>query len=378
MDAVAGNMVFVLDHDPDVRMEVCHELSKVACAVRDFERGDDLIAALDQHPAVCVLEMEAPNRGGLDICKALRSAGDDKAHVILTSRNDNIQLRLSAFDVGCNDYFVKPLVPEELVCKIDTVLRTRAQLDSLSSRLDYATTTAFSAMSTMAEMGTVMNFMRGVFECRTSEQVAHQIIDACRQYDLNTLTAVSFDGVWSLFNAQGEAGPLEQSLLEHARSNDRITQFAGRLSISYPQVTLLVTNWPKCDDDGRAGRLRDHLAFVAEAANICLSVLQHDAKRLARTDTILQAVNGLMRMVDYLRERQEEQRNMAMRMIADQGEAIAQSFYRMGLSDAQEQTILNLVSGCGSEICEHLQSFGHDQARMLGGIIDTMKHLAED
>jgi CheY-like chemotaxis protein len=297
--------------------------------------------------------------------------------VILTSSDDDIQLRLTAFDVGCNDYCVKPLIPEEIMLKVDGILKAHAHLAALSQRLDYANTTAFSAMSTMAEMGTVMSFMRRVFDCTTAQQVAHEIISACRQYDLQSLVGICFDGQWQMLNDQGRAGPLECSLLEHARSNDRITQFAGRLSIGYPQVTLLVTNWPRSDDE-RAGRLRDHLAFVAEAANIRIAVLDHDSKRLARTDTILQAVNGLMRMVDYLRERQQEQREKAMRMVADQGEAIARSFYSMGLSDAQEATILNLVSRCGSDICAQMATFGLEQERMLEGIIETMHRLADD
>ncbi|GAA5159959.1 response regulator transcription factor [Viridibacterium curvum] len=373
----ARSAVFVLEQDADIRGEVCRELAKVSSDVRGFAKGDELMAALQDHPAVCLLDLEAPGRGGLEICRALRARGDDAAHVILTSTDDNIQMRLTAFDVGCNDYCVKPLIPEEIVSKVDDILKAHEQMAALSSQLQYATTTAFGAMNSLAEMGTVMKFMRDVFACHTVEAVARAIVEACNQYDLRSLVSCKLNDNIIMLNEHGSASPLESSLLEHASQNDRITQFSGRLSITYPLATMLITNWPHSDEE-RAGRLRDHLAFVVESANIRLGVLQHDARRLEKTEMILSAVNGLMRMVDYLRERQQVQRESAMRMVADQGEAIARSFYSMGLSDAQEAKILNLVSGCGTEICKQMASFGLEQERMLEGIIETMHRLADD
>ncbi len=257
------------------------------------------------------------------------------------------------------------------------MLKAHAQVAALSSQLDYAMSTAFSAMSTMAEMGTVMNFMREVFACDTPDQIVDLTIAACRDYELTTLVACRVGARSTEHNGSGAATPLESSLLEHARHHDRITQFSGRLSITYPHLTLLVTNWPKTEEE-RAGRLRDHLAFLAEAADIRCRVLEHDEKRLQRTETILGAVDGLMHMVGYLRERQQGQRENVMRMVAEQGDEIARSFYRMGLSDAQEATILNLVSGRGEDICRQMADFGLEQEKMLEGIIDTMKRLAED
>lgn len=377
MSTEGTHKVFVLEHDALERNEACEALARMKCEVRAFSKADELMAALDEDPDVCILELETPGANGLEICRSLRSRGNSRTHVILTSADDDMQQRLSAYDAGSNDYCVKPIAPEELGFKVDTVLRSRSELKELNARLNLASTTAFSAMTSMAEMGTVMSFMRGVFACKSFEHVAREIMDACRNYDLRTLVSVQFDGKWHDFNQQGKATPLENSLLEQARSNDRITQFAGRLSIGYPHVAILIMNFPR-DDEERAGRLRDHLAFVVEAANIRLTVLEQDAKRLARTEMILNAISGLMRMVDYLRERQQNQRNFAMRMIADQSEAIARSFYCMGLSDAQEQTILNLVTQYSGEICNQLQSFGQDQERMLEGIIDTMHSIADE
>jgi DNA-binding response OmpR family regulator len=377
MNLPARNLVFVLESDPVLRQELCSELIRANLNVREYSAPDTLLAALADKPAVCILPIDTPTCRGLDICRQLREQGDEDAHVIFSANIDNIQLRLSAFDAGGNDYSVKPLVPEEITRKIGALIKNHAQLAELSSSLHFANTAAFSAMSTMAEMGTVMSFMRAVFECQSAEDVAAQIMDACRQYDLQSLVAVQINNAWIMRSAHGNAGPLEQSLLEHARRNDRITQFAGRLSISYPSAILLITNWPKEDED-RAGRLRDHLAFVAEAAHIRLTVLQHDAQRLESANTILNAISGLRRMVDYLRERQSQQRDKTMRMVAEQGEAIAMSFYSMGLSDSQESTILSLVSACGGSICKEMEGFGLEQERMLEGIIETMNSLTEE
>lgn len=377
MNSPANNAVYLLENDATSREEMCGELLKAKIPVSSFSQAEDLLAAIQEPPAVYLLQQNAIGMSGLDICRQLRDHGNSSSHIILCADSDDIQLRLSAFDAGCNDYCVKPLIPEEIVRKVDAVIKTNERLLALSSSLEYANGAAFSAMSSMAEMGTVMNFMRTVFECASPEKIAQAIIATCQHYELSALVGLCYRRNWCLYNSQGAANSLESSLLEHARQNDRVTQFARRLSISYPHITLLITNWPK-DDADRAGRLRDHLALIAEAANIRVGVLQLESGRIDHANMILDAVNGLMRMVDYLRERQSAQRERAMRMVADQGEAIALSFYNMGLSDAQEETILSLVSGCGNSICEQMAAFGLEQEQMLEGIIETMKHLADE
>jgi len=48
---------------------------------------------------------------------------------------------------------------------------------------------------------------------------------------------------------QGDASPLEISVINHMVSMGRITDFKSRMSISYPHISLLVNNMPIEDPD---------------------------------------------------------------------------------------------------------------------------------
>jgi predicted TIM-barrel enzyme len=68
-------------------------------------------------------------------------------------------------------------------------------------------------------------------------------------------------------SSDGEASPLEVSVLEHLVTMGRLAQFKNRMVINFPAVSLLVRDMPQ-DDEERCGRLRDHLSMLVEAANV--------------------------------------------------------------------------------------------------------------
>ncbi|MBV5333424.1 response regulator, partial [bacterium] len=67
------------------------------------------------------------------------------------------------------------------------------------------------------------------------------------------------------YSSQGKCSPLETSILDHAKGMERIFQFHDRLAINYPGITLLALALPLENPD-QVGRLRDHLATLAEGA----------------------------------------------------------------------------------------------------------------
>ncbi|HEY0373866.1 MAG TPA: response regulator transcription factor [Amnibacterium sp.] len=84
-------------------------------------------------PVAIVLDVGLPGRDGLDICRALRAAGDWTPVVFVTARDDEID-RILGLELGADDYLTKPFSPRELVTRIRGLLR-RSALPSRSSPL---------------------------------------------------------------------------------------------------------------------------------------------------------------------------------------------------------------------------------------------------
>ena len=84
--------------------------------------GAQAIPAFRQEkPDLILLDLNLPNRDGVDICRAIRR--DSAVPIImLTARSDEMD-RLLGLELGADDYIVKPFSPREVVARVRAVLR---------------------------------------------------------------------------------------------------------------------------------------------------------------------------------------------------------------------------------------------------------------
>ncbi len=359
--------LFVVDDDPAARMIVNFELDDPAFHIVEFDRADACLAALDQGPDILLLDVEMPGMDGIALCRAIRAAGHDQAQVIFISSHDDLETRLAAYDAGGNDFMVKPYAPEELMRKVRVAERELMAKNGLSSQANYAQQAAFTAMSSMGEMGVVLDFMRKSFACTTTDALAESLFQALRQYSLHGLLEIR-DGERELcYSSQGVCSALEGSILGHARTLQRIFQFHDRLAINYPHVTLLILNLP-LDDPDRIGRLRDHLAILAEAGEARLIAMSSENQRLAQAEGIEDAVAELTHALAEVETRQGENRMHSLEATNRYMEELDRAFIHLGLSGTQEASLVSLARAAMSRIVDLL---GEDKS--LG---DSLRNIS--
>lgn len=91
--------------------------------VRD---GQSAEAALAANPYdLLLLDLGLPRKGGDEVLKSLRRAGNDIPTLIITAR-DAVSERIAGLDGGADDYVVKPFNLDELAARIRAVHRRRA------------------------------------------------------------------------------------------------------------------------------------------------------------------------------------------------------------------------------------------------------------
>src|SRR5215207_197224 len=71
---------------------------------------------------VLVLDVNLPGLDGFSLCRKLREAGDEVPVIFLTARDDPADLR-EGFTGGADDYLTKPFSLEELVLRVEAMLR---------------------------------------------------------------------------------------------------------------------------------------------------------------------------------------------------------------------------------------------------------------
>ena len=125
--------ILVVDDDRAVRESLRRSLTFNGYTV---ETAGDGLEALEKivadRPDMLVLDVMMPRLDGLEVCRRLRSAGDDIPILVLTAR-DSVSERVSGLDAGADDYLPKPFAMEELLARLRALSRRTTRDDDLDS-----------------------------------------------------------------------------------------------------------------------------------------------------------------------------------------------------------------------------------------------------
>jgi DNA-binding response OmpR family regulator len=94
-----------------------------------------LSLALSQPFDAIILDIMLPGRDGMSLCKALREARVNTPVLMLTAR-DTLEDKLQGFDVGTDDYLVKPFALPELVARIKVMIKRTHRVNTALSVAD--------------------------------------------------------------------------------------------------------------------------------------------------------------------------------------------------------------------------------------------------
>ncbi|MCB1889807.1 MAG: response regulator [Rhodocyclaceae bacterium] len=343
LSAGAGFATLIVDDDPVARMILTDQFEDLGLRSLEAESGEECLARLDEDVGVVLLDVNMAGLNGIETCARLRAEGHRRCQVIFISADGEIDTRLSAYDAGGNDFIVKPVDPDELERKLRVAQRALAEFDTVSGEAANARQAAFAAMSSMGEMGTVLEFMRRSFACGSNEELARAILDTTSQYQLSGLVEIGGPDGRRGFNANGPCSPLEHSILEHSRDLQRIFQFSNRMVINYPTVTLVVSGLP-VDDPDFVGRLRDHLAVLAEAADARARAIAVERERDRHATAVLDAVHHLDEVIAEVERRHAGNRARASQISSEFLSRMEAAFVHMGLTELQETDLVELAT----------------------------------
>jgi two-component system OmpR family response regulator len=127
-------ILVVEDEDP-IRELVATALRFTGFTVETVGSGAEaLSAARNGKYDLLVLDVNLPDVDGFTICRKIREDGNRVSVIFLTARDDPADLR-TGFLGGGDDYVTKPFSLEELMLRIDAVLRRSAQHEAAPARL---------------------------------------------------------------------------------------------------------------------------------------------------------------------------------------------------------------------------------------------------
>ena len=115
--------VLVVDDEPNIRELVEVALKFHGCAVAVSASGKDALHQAETYePDLMILDVMLPDMDGFEVCRTLRSDGNDVPVIFLTAR-DTTSDTIRGLTLGGDDYVTKPFSVEALVARVRAVLR---------------------------------------------------------------------------------------------------------------------------------------------------------------------------------------------------------------------------------------------------------------
>ncbi len=119
--------VLVIDDEPAIRRFLRTSLTAQGYSLLEAEDGETGLAMLQRNAVdVLVLDLGLPGISGLDVLKKLRDGNSSLPVIVLSSRDDETG-KVTALDMGADDYVTKPFGMDELLARIRAAVRHRLQ-----------------------------------------------------------------------------------------------------------------------------------------------------------------------------------------------------------------------------------------------------------
>ena len=117
--------VLIVDDDPDIQRLVSYNLSQAGFEVATAETGRKALESVQKHPPdLIILDLMLPDIDGMQVCRTLRQREISRRIPIVMppARGEEID-RVIGFELGTDDYVMKPFSPRELVLRVKSIFR---------------------------------------------------------------------------------------------------------------------------------------------------------------------------------------------------------------------------------------------------------------
>ncbi len=116
--------ILIVDDDQEILDILSETLNRRGYNVQAAIDGREaLLTYQKKQPSLVILDLMLPDMDGLEVFKRMRDdCGGRTVPILFLSSNGDLDTKLSSFDIGAEDYLVKPVSLEELNVKIERIL----------------------------------------------------------------------------------------------------------------------------------------------------------------------------------------------------------------------------------------------------------------
>lgn len=275
--------ILVVDDDKAWQAFLLASLQDNYNVVAAYDGEIGLKLAREWMPDMVFLDIEMPLKNGYEVCATLKADPHLRdIPIVFLSSKSSLQEKIAGFQLGADDYLVKPCEPELLNVKAARCTRLYREKKALDERATGAQVLAFEAMNSSADLGRSVRFAERTYAMDSFDKLAEGLFQTMAEFGLETSVMFMGDeGPRFYAHNHYELSPLEKDMFLAIHQEGRFCDFGNRTFCNFKRVSLLIKNMPESDPerygrikdtvpwilgtvDGKVGALSAHLALIAQ------------------------------------------------------------------------------------------------------------------
>jgi len=158
--------ILIVDDEPDILDILQYNLEKEGYLITKAKNGKEAIKkAYDTIPDLILLDIMMPKKNGIDVCRELRE--DQKfsgTYIMFLTARDEEYSEVAGFDVGADDYVVKPIRPRSLISRIKAIMSRKRTLENKGQILKFGDLVIDREKYLVYENDTIINLTKKQFK----------------------------------------------------------------------------------------------------------------------------------------------------------------------------------------------------------------------
>lgn len=129
------NILLIVDDNEDIRAYIRSIFAKEYKIIEAVNGKDGIEKATNQIPDIIISDLMMPEMDGFEFCKVLK-ADEKTSHIpiVMLTAKANIESRIEGFELGADDYLIKPFNSQEMQARVKNLLLIREKLKKYYQR----------------------------------------------------------------------------------------------------------------------------------------------------------------------------------------------------------------------------------------------------
>ena len=381
--------ILSVDDEPANQL-VIDEILEDDYEVKLVYTGEECLQTVKEFkPDLILLDINMPGIDGYETCLKLKQ--DPQTHyipVIFLSALSSAEEKLRGYEVGADDFIPKPFDHENLLNKIEKLLKEYntkpeesavqenshddEENEALLKELQSSRSVALEAMRYTSDLGTVIKFYEDSALCKDFESLMQAVFVTTNSLGLNCSIQIR-DGS-EVFNksSSGDISPMEISVLDVSKDKGRFFDFNTRTIMNYEHNSILIKNMP-VDDEKRYGVLKDILGALGNGTEERVRTLILERAMVTNRAQVISLIQETFKSINQQHMlRSRESIELMERMVDDVHNAIES----MDLLHYQEEKLEGIIEEFRKRNDQHVSS-GFDLTEASEAALESLNTIFE-